>query len=357
MGGTFDEARTRAVARELLREVDLERATEREVRDEVRERLRAIAREGGETTLDVDARVISNEIDQFLSQSTPVKRERERGEDDGDDVGGYVAAVEAVEAKRAKMTEDDATPPSPAFTESRVLAALRALGEDGGCAKTIAEFLKRDKGAVNKILYAAKGRGLARCVESERGAPRWFIADGCDGGESTVPARAATSSMTPQTSVKTTELATSPRSDAVENEVVALSATKRVTVRKWNNATLVDFREYYQKGGEGPYLPGKKGISLSLPQWKVLRENIDKIEPAIETCDGSGAEVLVCEMSKMRRCSVSKYKGAVLLNIREYYEKNGQVLPGFKGTALSKDAAMRLVVTAAKIDERLASLV
>ena len=62
-------------------------------------------------------------------------------------------------------------------------------------------------------------------------------------------------------------------------------------------------------------------------------------------------------MSKMRRCSVSKYNGAVLLNIREYYEKNGQVLPGFKGTALSKDAAMSLVVTAAKIDERLASLV
>ena len=54
---------------------------------------------------------------------------------------------------------------------------------------------------------------------------------------------------------------------AVEKQVVALAPNKRVTVRKWNDATLVDIREYYQIGGEGPYKPGKKGISLSVEQW------------------------------------------------------------------------------------------
>ena len=44
-----------------------------------------------------------------------------------------------------------------------------------------------------------------------------------------------------------------------------------MTVRKWSDATLVDIREYYQIGGEGPYKPGKKGISLSVEQWRALR--------------------------------------------------------------------------------------
>ena len=203
-------------------------------------------------------------------------------------------------------------------------------------------------------LYAAKARGAARFVESQRGAPTWFLAGDGD-AETTKSARAVTSSMATAQASSLADVATSG-GDAVENEVVALAPTKRVTVRKWNNATLVDIREYYQKGGEGPYLPGKKGISLSADQWKTLREKIDQIEPAIAECERSSAETLVCELSRMRRCTVSKFKGRILVNIREYYEKDGKMLPGQKGASLSTDAALRLIAAAAKIDERLSAL-
>lgn len=33
----------------------------------------------------------------------------------------------------------------------------------------------------------------------------------------------------------------------------------------------------------------------------------------------------------MRRVNVNEFKGKPLVNIREYYEKNGEMLPGKKG--------------------------
>ena len=64
----------------------------------------------------------------------------------------------------------------------------------------------------------------------------------------------------------------------------------------------------------------------------------------------------VCEIPNKRRCSVSKFKGRVFVNIREYYEKDGRLLPGAKGAALSAEAAAILVANAEKIDERVREL-
>ena len=36
----------------------------------------------------------------------------------------------------------------------------------------------------------------------------------------------------------------------------------------------------------------------------------------------------------MRRVSVNKFNKSILVNIREYYEKDGQVLPGKKVTVV-----------------------
>jgi hypothetical protein len=36
------------------------------------------------------------------------------------------------------------------------------------------------------------------------------------------------------------------------------------------------------------------------------------------------------ELSKMRRVTISSFRGKTLVNIREYYEKDGQELPGKK---------------------------
>ncbi|PLN77468.1 putative RNA polymerase II transcriptional coactivator [Aspergillus taichungensis] len=43
------------------------------------------------------------------------------------------------------------------------------------------------------------------------------------------------------------------------------------------------------------------------------------------------------EISKMRRVNVSSFRGRTMVNIREYYEKDGQELPGKKGISLPVD--------------------
>ncbi|OIW28882.1 PC4-domain-containing protein [Coniochaeta ligniaria NRRL 30616] len=54
-----------------------------------------------------------------------------------------------------------------------------------------------------------------------------------------------------------------------------LSSKRRVNVTKFNKALLVNIREYYEAGGE--LKPGKKGISLSVEQYKEFLKAIPAI--------------------------------------------------------------------------------
>ncbi|KAH0426496.1 hypothetical protein CcaCcLH18_10306 [Colletotrichum camelliae] len=54
-----------------------------------------------------------------------------------------------------------------------------------------------------------------------------------------------------------------------------LSGKRRVGVSQYNKATLVNIREFYEK--DGNMLPGKKGISLSIPQYEALLKAVPAI--------------------------------------------------------------------------------
>eukprot|EP01018_Ginkgo_biloba_P018705 Gb_21693 [translate_table: standard] len=68
--------------------------------------------------------------------------------------------------------------------------------------------------------------------------------------------------------------------DSVGIPVCEISKNRRVVVKMWQGKVYVDIREFYTNA-DGKQMPGKKGISLSLDQWEILRAHIDKVDKAI----------------------------------------------------------------------------
>ncbi|KAL4735143.1 transcriptional Coactivator p15-domain-containing protein [Aspergillus similis] len=56
------------------------------------------------------------------------------------------------------------------------------------------------------------------------------------------------------------------------------------------------------------------------------------------------------EISKMRRVTISSFRGKTMVNIREYYEKDGEELPGKKGISLPIDQFCSLVTLLPEIE-------
>ncbi|KAK0212660.1 transcriptional Coactivator p15-domain-containing protein [Desarmillaria ectypa] len=65
------------------------------------------------------------------------------------------------------------------------------------------------------------------------------------------------------------------------DKYIDLGKKKRATVRSFKGMPLLDIREFY--GQEGDEKPGKKGISLSLEQWKSLKNGVDIIDRLFAT--------------------------------------------------------------------------
>ncbi|KAI3717612.1 hypothetical protein L1987_69340 [Smallanthus sonchifolius] len=61
--------------------------------------------------------------------------------------------------------------------------------------------------------------------------------------------------------------------------ICEVSKNRRVSVRNWQGKVYVDIREFYVK--DGKQMPGKKGISLNMDQWKELRAHVDEIDKAL----------------------------------------------------------------------------
>lgn len=67
--------------------------------------------------------------------------------------------------------------------------------------------------------------------------------------------------------------------DGGKNTTWVLDKQRHVRINEFKGRKLIDIREYYEK--DGKTLPGKKGISLSITQWKNLLEVAKEITEAI----------------------------------------------------------------------------
>ncbi|KAJ5791388.1 uncharacterized protein N7518_008399 [Penicillium psychrosexuale] len=59
------------------------------------------------------------------------------------------------------------------------------------------------------------------------------------------------------------------------------------------------------------------------------------------------------EISKMRRLTISSFRGKTQVNVREYYEKEGQELPGKKGISMPVDQFAAIVSILPEIEQAL----
>jgi hypothetical protein len=137
---------------------------------------------------------------------------------------------------------------------------------------------------------------------------------------------------------------------SVDGEVCCLSETRRVSVGEYRGLRHVSLREFYCK--DGSWLPGKKGINLSVEQWVLLKASVAAVTARLQSGNET-SDVVVKELGKNRRVTVGSFRGAATVGVREFYEKNGEMLPGFRGLNMSKEQWDVLVAHVQAVDEAL----
>lgn len=81
-------------------------------------------------------------------------------------------------------------------------------------------------------------------------------------------------------SKKKSKSADEPLTDKEGNKFWPLTKTRRVGISNFRGKSYVNIREYYEKDGQ--MLPGKKGISLPIDQWKSLCALVDNINNELD---------------------------------------------------------------------------
>lgn len=108
-----------------------------------------------------------------------------------------------------------------------------------------------------------------------------------------------------------------------------LGRDRKISVTEFKGRRYVNIREYYDAGGE--MKPGRKGVSLTREQWDMLTQVKDEVNQAVVSDDK------FWDLGRNKRVSLNEFRGNVLFDIREYYDAQGQMKPGKKGIALSRE--------------------
>jgi len=69
---------------------------------------------------------------------------------------------------------------------------------------------------------------------------------------------------------------------------IYLGKKKRATVKTFNGTHLIDIRQFY--GVDGDEKPGKKGISLTLEQWEILKSGLSTIDDLFASLNRNGSQ-------------------------------------------------------------------
>ncbi|XP_078434107.1 RNA polymerase II transcriptional coactivator KIWI-like [Wolffia australiana] len=97
---------------------------------------------------------------------------------------------------------------------------------------------------------------------------------------------------------------------------------------------------------------GKKRQSEESPE---DAGDADRGPPKKKTAGGSDEDdTVVCEISKNRKVSVRSWQGKIVVDIREFYSKDGKDFPGKKGISLTLDQWNTLKDHIGEIDEAIA---
>lgn len=96
----------------------------------------------------------------------------------------------------------------------------------------------------------------------------------------------------------------------------------------------LNIREYYEDSGG--MKPTKKGVALNQGEWRTLKNMFYDVDEKIINAEAEDYNPL--ELSDKKQIRVTKFKGKFLLiDVREFYHKDGEKMPGKKGIALKQD--------------------
>eukprot|EP00887_Chlorella_sp_A99_P004356 scaffold15.g4356.t1 len=112
---------------------------------------------------------------------------------------------------------------------------------------------------------------------------------------------------------------------------------------------FVTLSTFKGKHYEGKLSPGAKGLSMAPELWAALVAGAAQLTQGLEASDCS----VVVQLGGTRRAAVSSYGGRTRVDLREMYEKGGELLPGKKGISLAPEQWAKLTTS---IDEITAAL-